>query len=186
VFGRKPRTAEEPQRAPESSEPTAGRAKKDRPTPSRKEAEAARRQRVTRNLSKREARQEAARANRQERLRTVSVREAVPEKALMRDYVDSRFSVGEFLLPSLVLILATTFLASALPQIAWYTTLLMYAYILVVLVDLFLMWRGFKRVLAERLPRASTKGLALYGMNRAIQLRRFRAPRPRLKRGDRF
>ena len=28
------------------------------------------------------------------------------------------------------------------------------------------MWRGFKRVLAERLPNASTKGLLMYGMTR--------------------
>jgi len=186
LFGRKSTTAEQPEPATQPDVSATGRAKKDRPTPSRKEAEAARRQRVTRNLTKREARQEAARANRQERLRAVSARDAVPEKALMRDYVDSRFSIGELLLPSLVLILAATFLGSALPQLAWYTTLLMYAFILVVLVDLFLMWRGFKKVLAQRLPKASTKGLALYGMNRAIQLRRFRAPPPRLKRGETF
>jgi hypothetical protein len=48
------------------------------------------------------------------------------------------------------------------------------------------MWRGFKRVLAERIPNASTKGLLMYGMTRSTQIRRFRMPPPRLKRGDAY
>ena len=32
----------------------------------------------------------------------------------------------------------------------------------------------------------SPKGLLMYGMNRCIQLRRFRMPPPRLKRGDAY
>jgi hypothetical protein len=62
----------------------------------------------------------------------------------------------------------------------------MYVFILLVLLDSYLMWRGFKRVLAERLPGASTRGLLMYGVNRSIQIRRFRLPAPRLKRGDRY
>jgi hypothetical protein len=48
------------------------------------------------------------------------------------------------------------------------------------------MWRGFKQVLAKRLPNAPTRGLLMYGMNRSIQIRRFRMPPPRIKRGDAF
>jgi hypothetical protein len=84
--------------------------KKAGPTPSRKEAEALRRQRVNRQLTPKEARKEASAKNRVERMRTLNAREATPEKALMRDYIDARFSVGEFLLPSLVIILALSFL----------------------------------------------------------------------------
>ena len=162
----------------------AGRSKKDRPTPSRKEAEALRRQRVTRQVSSRQARKENAAKNRAERLRNLNVREAVPEKALMRDYVDARFSIGEFLLPSLVLILALSFLNRVWPGITLFATVIMYGYILTVFVDVYRMWRGFKRVLADRMPRVSPKGLLMYGMNRTIQIRRFRIPAPRLKRGD--
>lgn len=163
-----------------------GRARKDRPTPSRKEAEAARRQRVTRTLSKREARLEANRTARAQRMRAMNAREMQPEKALLRDYVDARFSIGEFLLPSLIVILAATFLANALPRVTLFATAGMYLYILLVLVDGMLMWRGFKKVLAARLPGASPRGLAMYGMNRTIQIRRFRMPPPRVKRGDAF
>jgi hypothetical protein len=160
--------------------------KKDRPTPSRKEAEAARRERVNRPLSNREARQVAARQSRAERMRRLGERDRTPEKNLMRDYIDARFNLGELLLPSVVVILATTLLGSAWPTLAVITTLVMYLFILAVIADGFLMWRGFKRVLAERLPNAPTKGLVMYGMTRSTQIRRFRMPPPRLKRGDAY
>ena len=169
--------------APEVRDPSG---RKSGPTPSRKEAEAARRQRVTQTYSKREARQLNARQNRSERMRALAARDSTPEKALMRDYVDHRFSIGEILLPALVLILALSFLNTLFPQAAVFGTVLMYVYVLAVLVDLFLMWRGFKKVLAKRIPGASTRGLAFYGANRAIQIRRFRIPPPRIKRGEAY
>lgn len=160
--------------------------KKDRPTPSRKEAEAARRQRVTRTLSKRDARLEASRSARATRMRAINAREGTPEKALMRDYVDARFSIGELLLPSLAVIFGATILSGPFPRLTVVVTLVMYLFLLLVVLDGFLLWRGFKRVLAERLPNAPTRGLAFYGVNRALQIRRFRMPAARLKRGDSF
>jgi len=160
--------------------------KKARPTPTRKEAEAARRQRVTRTLSKKEARLEASKAARASRLRAIAARESVPEKVLLRDYVDARFSLGELLLPSLVVILLASFLSQISPAITVVSTLMMYGFLLLVIFDIWLMWRGFKKILPKRLPNASTKGLLLYGMNRCIQVRRFRMPPPRVKRGDSF
>ena len=85
-----------------------------------------------------------------------------------------------------MLILAASFLGGRLPIITGISVIVMYVYILAVLADCFLMWRGFKKVLATRLPTASTKGLPMYGMNRCIQIRRFRMPPPRIKRGDAF
>jgi hypothetical protein len=165
---------------------TAPAGKKDRPTPTRKEAEAARRQRMTTTLSKKEARQTASRQSRAARMKAVSAREAAPEKVLMRDYVDARFNLGEFLLPSVVVILAVTILGSYWPAVTLIATLAMYLFILGVFVDGYLMWRGFKRVLAARLPKASPKGLLMYGMTRSTQIRRFRSPAPRIKRGEAY
>ena len=173
---------DEPEAAPDV-DATSG-TKKARPTPTRKEAEAARRQRVTQTYSKKEARAYASRQARANRLKAVNQRENVPEKALMRDYVDSRFNLGEFLLPSVVVILAVTVLGTYVRNIAAFATLAMYLFILLVVVDNFLMWRGFKKVLAARLPKASPKGLLMYGMTRGTQLRRFRMPAPRVKRGE--
>ena len=140
-----------------------------------------------RTLTNSEARRIAARQTRAERLRAIDVRERSPEKALMRDYIDARLNLGEFLLPvgrgdpgdhGARLVLAERSRSS--PR--W----LMYLFILAVFVDGFLMWRGFKRVLAERLPNAPTKGLLMYGMTRSTQIRRFRMPPPRIKRGEAY
>ena len=181
---RRPAAPEPPPEPPIST--TTAAAKKARPTPSRREAELARRQRVHRTLNKKEARAETSQQNRAQRMRAVNARESAPEKALLRDYVDSRFNIGEFLLPSLVLVLAASFLGRVLPNITLITTLIMYAFILAVLLDGYLIWRGFKKVLAARMPNAPTRGLLMYAVNRSIQIRRFRMPTPRIKRGDKF
>ena len=160
--------------------------KKDRPTPTRKEAEAARRQRMNTTLSKKQSRAAASRQSRSERMKTISAREAVPEKVLMRDYIDARFNLGEFLLPSVVVILAVTLLGSYWPVVTLIATMAMYLFIIGVFVDGYLMWRGFKKVLAKRLPKASPKGLLMYGMTRSTQIRRFRSPAPRIKRGETY
>ena len=176
---------------PATPEPTttlesAPSGKKDRPTPTRKEAEAARRQRMNTTLSKKQSRAAASRQSRSERLKTISAREAVPEKVLMRDYIDARFNLGEFLLPSVVVILAVTLLGSYWPVVTLIATMAMYLFIIGVFVDGYLMWRGFKKVLAKRLPKASPKGLLMYGMTRSTQIRRFRSPAPRIKRGETY
>ncbi|HKF88860.1 MAG TPA: DUF3043 domain-containing protein, partial [Propionibacteriaceae bacterium] len=121
--------------APPPAPPPGPGMRKDRPTPTRKEAEAARRQRVARNLSKKEARLEAGRQARTERMRAINARDATPEKALLRDYVDARFNLGEFLLPSLVVILALTFLGQSLPRVAVVSTIGMYLFIFAVIAD---------------------------------------------------
>ena len=113
LFRRNSQPAPEPTRTVESA-PTG---KKDRPTPTRKEAEAARRQRMSTRLSKKESRAAAGRQSRSDRMRAISAREATPEKILMRDYVDARFNIGEFLLPSVVVILAVTVLGSYWPRV---------------------------------------------------------------------
>ncbi len=182
LFRRNSQPAPEPTTTVESA-PTG---KKDRPTPTRKEAEAARRQRMSTTLSKKESRAAAGRQSRSDRMRAISAREATPEKILMRDYIDARFNIGEFLLPSVVVILAVTVLGSYWPRVTLIATLAMYLFILAVFVDGYLMWRGFKKVLAARLPKTSPKGLLLYGMTRSTQIRRFRSPAPRIKRGEAY
>jgi DUF3043 family protein len=182
LFRRNSQAAPEPTTTVESA-PTG---KKDRPTPTRKEAEAARRQRMSTTLSKKQSRAAAGRQTRSDRMRAISAREATPEKVLMRDYIDARFNIGEFLLPSVVVILAVTVLGSYWPRVTLIATLAMYLFILAVFVDGYLMWRGFKKVLAARLPKQSPKGLLLYGMTRSTQIRRFRSPAPRIKRGEAY
>jgi hypothetical protein len=40
--------------------------------------------------------------------------------------------------------------------------------------------------MAERLPGESARGLTMYAVMRALQIRRFRVPTPRVKPGDKI
>ena len=42
------------------------------------------------------------------------------------------------------------------------------------------------KLAAERYPGESTRGMTTYAVMRALQIRRFRMPTPRLKPGDKF
>ena len=181
-FRRKNATSTEEVEEPVNIEALTGQRKKGGPTPTRKQAEAARRERLTKTVDKKEA----ARQQRTERQKATLARDATPEKALARDYVDSRRHIGEFLLPGMIVILGATLAYSLAPAISMYATIFMYVFILAVAVDSFMMWRGFKKVLADRLLKSSSRGLTFYVINRSIQIRRFRMPAPRIKRGESF
>lgn len=172
---------------PEQTGETApGRHRKDHPTPTRRQAEAARRERLNPTLTKKEARQRNTQLNRQNRLAAMAERDNTPEKSLLRDHIDARRSVGEFLLPGLLVILALTFLQGVWRPATLISMVLMYTYLIVVIIDIALMWRGYKKVHAERIPDTPLRGLMLYGANRCIQMRRLRMPPPRIDRGDAY
>ena len=52
--------------------------------------------------------------------------------------------------------------------------------------DALLLRRSINKLAAERLPGESTRGITFYAIMRALQLRRFRNPAPRIKPGDSF
>lgn len=162
--------------------------KKGHPTPTRREAEAARKQRLNPTLTRKEAKRRNAEINRERRMAAMAERDNVPEKRLMRDVVDSRWNLGEFMLPALVLMLALTFLQDVWRGMVVVSMIMMYSYIALVLLDLFLIWHKYKKLLNERLPGVSTKGkgIRMYGFNRAIQMRRLRMPAPTIKRGQKI
>ena len=45
---------------------------------------------------------------------------------------------------------------------------------------------SLRRLVSERLPGESARGLTLYATMRALQIRRFRVPAPRVRPGDKF
>jgi hypothetical protein len=177
--------APEPTSEPEPIPAAKGPQKKSAPTPTRRQAEAARMARLNPTLSKKEARQRNAEENRKRRMEAMEAAHAAPEKELMRNMVDSRWNLGEFLLPAMMVFLALSFLQSAWAGMTMVALVLMYGYIVLVLLDLFWMWRRYKKLLAERHPGIDPKGkgLLMYGMNRSIQMRRLRMPKPTVQRG---
>ncbi|MEN9736202.1 MAG: hypothetical protein RL129_912, partial [Actinomycetota bacterium] len=44
--------------------------------------------------------------------------------------------------------------------------------------------RRIRKLVNQKFPGASTKGLGMYGWLRSTQMRRLRAPAPQVKRGD--
>ena len=74
----------------------------------------------------------------------------------------------------------------ALKQLARDLHSLLVALLVVILVDGFLIRRALTRLVTERLPGESTRGLTVYAVMRAMQIRRLRVPTPRLKPGDKF
>lgn len=176
----------EPEPAPQP-QPEASRqdGRKSAPTPTRREAEAARRARLNPQLSPKEARRRARQTQYAARDKQFAEVEASPARMLMRDHVDARFNPAEFAMPFLLAVMAATLIPAVLPYIQW----LLYAswaYIALMVVDVFLMWRGFKKLLAERHPGTPLRGLLMYGFNRQMTFRRWRRPAPRVKRGEAY
>ncbi len=167
---------------------------KGRPTPSRKEAEAAARERARlprdrKALARkqRELRGESSRKVRQA-MRTgdeknLPLRDQGPRKRFVRDFVDSRIGFSELLAPMLILIMVLGYGAAgsggmALANSLWFTTIL--------LVTADILWLRFRlrRAVAERFPEEGVKGVTWYGVMRAINLRFLRMPKPQRKIGE--
>jgi hypothetical protein len=55
--------------------------------------------------------------------------------------------------------------------------------IVVIALDALLIRRSLFKLVAERLPGESTRGLTTYAVMRALQIRRFRVPAPRVGPG---
>lgn len=174
---------EEPTSAP-SGKKVVRRGEKTGPTPTRKEAEAARMQRLHPNLSKKERKKAEREARYKAQTEAWERVEKSPERTLLRDFVDTRWTLAEFMMPFMLIILAAMFVFMTNIEITTIIAFLLWGFFFATLINIFIMWRSFKKLLAERVPNAHTKGLLMYMMNRAIMIRRFRRPLPRIKRGD--
>jgi hypothetical protein len=90
----------------------------------------------------------------------------------------------EFYMYALVLLVIALFAGKSHSALSNYMQLFLIAIIAVIAVDGFFLRRSIFKVVHERLPNESTRGLAFYAIMRALQLRRFRTPAPRVKPGD--
>jgi hypothetical protein len=173
-------------------------AAKGRPTPKRSVAEAKRRQPITGSsrggaaaprTKEEKAKARTNRAGRYEAMRrgeawALNPRDRGPARALTRDFVDSKRRVSEYYMYILVVLLAAVFVRSAAAQAIISPVVLLL--ILVIVVDATLIRRSLGRLMAERLPGESTRGLTMYAVMRALQIRRFRVPTPRVHPGDKI
>ncbi len=160
--------------------------KKEGATRTRRQAEAERMERLHPTLTPKQQRKADSAARRESRLEAMERSERSPERQLVRDFVDTRWTVAEFMMPAMILVMVATMLTINNLTLSTIVASLLWVLLAMTIINIWLMWRSFKKLLAERVPGASTKGLLAYMFNRALMIRRFRQPGPRIKRGDPF
>jgi len=169
--------------------------KKGRPTPKRKDAESARK---VASLAPARSKEEKARqksANRAARIaqraaylrgdeNALPLRDRGPIKRFVRNYVDSRRSIGEYFLPVIGVVLLVSLIPVAAAAVIG--VVLMYSVLFASVIDGFLLRRKIIREVVARFPDVSPKGLGMYGWLRSTQMRRMRAPKPGVAVGEKF
>lgn len=163
---------------------------KGRPTPTRKEAEAARKAAAKKPVTRKD--QAAARSTSSARMREamktgderyLPARDKGPVKRFVRDYVDSKFTIAELVIPVLLVGTALTFLdrSVAVDSAATAAETLV---LLVTAVNLVILRFMLFRQVRQRFPDASTRGLTSYALLRALQLRFLRMPKSQVRIGE--
>lgn len=188
----KPDTSPRPDPAGDSDQPVRPGAK-GRPTPTRKEAEAAARARakVPRTRKEVAAAQRAARSESSQRVRSamktgderyLPARDRGPVRRFVRDYVDSRFSFIELMIPVMILTLVLGW--SGRPSLVSAGNVILLGAIVMIVLDVVFLRLRLRRELAARFPGESTKGTTYYAIMRALQMKFMRLPKAQVKIGQ--
>ncbi|MEI2641115.1 MAG: DUF3043 domain-containing protein [Candidatus Nanopelagicales bacterium] len=177
------------------AEPPTTPAGKGRPTPTRKEAEQARRQalkgptdpKARRKLEREQVRQQRVAAR--EALmsgdeRALPARDAGPAKSFVRDYVDGRRTLAEyFIIIAVVVLIVGLF---RIPSVQVVVSVIWFAMLVLLVVDMSILLLRMRKQLAEKFPDpADRKGTMFYGAMRSLQIRRLRLPPPKVRPGGR-
>ncbi|MBQ5762992.1 MAG: DUF3043 domain-containing protein [Aeriscardovia sp.] len=111
--------------------------------------------------------------------------ERSPIRTFARDWIDARYNLGEFFIPiALVLLIGSISLSSYSSVLGFVLAMIMYVYMVAVLVDLTVLWITLKRSLIKHGKWDGNRSalrkerLLTYAISRAIQIRRFRVPKP--------
>ena len=171
---------------------------KGRPTPKRKEAQAQKLRPLVPKDSKEQRKRAKARIRERENIEYEAMRtgdlqhmpkaERLPWRVYTRDYIDARFNIGEFFIPvALVILIASVILTAVYPNpvVTLILMTVLYVYLLAIVIDVVVMWRKLKKLLIAKYGEQSVaKGMRTgsYAWSRAIQLRRWRLPKPRYKK----
>jgi len=167
---------------------------KGRATPSRREAEQARRRPLVptdRKQAQRTSRAAAAADRERMRLgmargeeRYLPARDKGPQRRFVRDSIDARWTIGEFLIPIFIVFFVGTFVTPIGIQV--YLEFVLYGVLALTILDALIAAWSIRRRLAARLggPDKVERGLNFYTVMRAAQFRSLRTPKPQVKRGD--
>lgn len=109
-------------------------------------------------------------------------RDKGPAKRYVRNYVDSRRTIGEFFLPAIMVVLVLTMIPNRYVQL--FAILFMYSLMLYSIISGLFFSRKIRKIVEVKFPGEQTKGIGIYGFLRSTQIRRMRAPLPQVKRGE--
>ena len=190
MFGRK---KNEQTTAPEETAAAPGRpGAKNRPTPTRREAEAARHKPLV-PTDRKAASADSRKREREQRAKmraamyageewALPLRDRGRQRAFIRDVIDARWNLAEFLLPVMLIGLPVSLIPNRTAILTGY--FIVYGAVLLALLDDFFMWAAVKKRVRARFGEAPEKGSLWYAIARSMQIRPGRVPRPRVARGQ--
>jgi hypothetical protein len=112
-------------------------------------------------------------------------RDRGPERALVRDIVDSRRTIGTFFFGVTFVVMLVGFNRNLIPQVYLAANLLFLLFAAGTLVDSLFICRQVRKLVGERFPKTQQRmgSLYFYAVMRAISFRFIRTPKPRVKPG---
>lgn len=167
--------------------------KKGTPTPKRSEQVAANKRPLVPN-DRKEAKQRARAqmADQRERARVgmangeeryLPERDRGPQKRFVRDWVDARTSVSEFMLPFMFLVIIATFIPVA--EIQVYGMFALWAFFIIMVLECIMIGFRVRKKLQQKFGETRVeRGVRWYAAMRTIQMRKLRLPKPQVARGD--
>ena len=182
--GAEPTPSTEPQ--PDPNDP---RAPKGRATPSRKEAEAARKQGLrasSRRRTTKEGKKASREAEREARSRQragmmvgderyMPARDRGANRRFVRNFVDARFTIAEYFIFIAIAVLLLGFVQN--PAIQSFVSLAFFAVTALIVIDTAILLIQMNIRAKKEFPdKSDRRGLMLYAVMRTLQLRRLRLP----------
>lgn len=137
--------------------------------------------------ARREHRREVSEGMRRGDERYLTARDRGPERALARDVVDSRRTIGTWFFAGALIVLLGS--SGAMPEpVRLASNVLWAALAVAVIVDSVILCRKVKRLVRERHPDSTQRMGSLYGyvVMRALTFRKLRVPLSRVKIGDKI
>lgn len=112
--------------------------------------------------------------------RHLPLRDKGPARRFVRDYVDARWNVAEFLMFAALVFVFLSFIPNLTVQ--GYVMLTFWVIIVAVIIDCLILRGKLKKRLTEKFE-GPGRGDIWYGISRAMQIRRLRLPKPQVSRG---
>lgn len=158
-------------------------------TPTRKEREAANKRPLVPSDRKEAAKMDKARIQEERnkaRLglargeeRYLPTRDRGPQKKYARDYVDARFSLGELMVPLMMVVVIMSLIPNY--QIQFLSTYVLWIFVLLIVIDAWFVGFQLKKKITAKFG-SLDKGVRWYAAMRCMQMRVLRLPKPQVRR----